>query len=222
MVKPILYSYFRSSCSYRVRIMLELKKVPFEYRAVDLHKDGGEQHLSEYKRLNPFGYIPALVVTEDDGKTHTLFESMAIVDYLEQKYPQNSIYPKDLIERTNSLAIAETITSGIQPFQNVGFIKMFDDLGIDKNKWSKDWITKKFQSLEKVLETTCGKYCVGNTISIADIFLAPQVYNALKFEVDMSKFPIINRIVNELEKNEAFQKAHPSVQPDTPSEFRKS
>ncbi|XP_074605056.1 putative maleylacetoacetate isomerase 2 [Brevipalpus obovatus] len=216
MSKPILYSYFRSSCSYRVRIVLQLKNIPFEYKAVSLIKDGGEQHSSQYRQVNPFGFVPALVITDNDGKTHTLFESMAIIDYLEQKYPQNSIYPKDLIDRASSLAIAESITSGIQPVQNLELLKMLEKMGIDKSKWSKDWITGKFQSLEKVLETTCGKYCIGNTISIADICLVPQVYNAQRFEVDMSKFPTITRIANELEKNEAFQKAHPSVQPDTP------
>ncbi|XP_015784365.1 probable maleylacetoacetate isomerase 2 [Tetranychus urticae] len=208
-----LYSYWRSSCSYRVRIALALKEIPYEYLTVNLIKDGGEQKKPDFLKVNPLGFIPALVVNKDNQK-YTLFESMAIIDYLESYKPEPSIYPKDPIDRANAIAITEAINSGIQPLQNLFVLAEIEKLGGSKAEWAHRLIDNKFKSLESILATTSGKYCVKDTISIADVFLVPQVYNARRFNVDMNQFPIINRISQLLEEHEAFKAAHPSAQPD--------
>lgn len=193
--------------------MLALKNIAYEYKAVNLVKDGGEQHSDYYKKLNPFSYVPTLVV-EKDGKQVALFESMAIIDYLEQVYPGTSVYPKDPIARATAIAVAESIVSGIQPLQNLGQLLFLESLGVDKASWAKNFIAEKFTRLEELLKTTSGSYCVGNSITIADVCLVPQTFNATRFGVELQKFPTINRIVEKLEQEEAFKAAHPSSQPD--------
>ncbi|CEF61101.1 Nitrogen permease regulator 2-like protein [Strongyloides ratti] len=206
--KPILYSYWRSSCSWRVRIALNLKNIDYEYKAVNLLKQ--ENHANEYLKINSNGFVPTLVI--DDS---VLIESIAIIEYLNEKYPETCpLLPKSLIDRANVRAITLIISSSIQPIQNIGVLNYLSSDPEKKTEWGKHFITKGFTSLEKMLEKTHGKYCVGDNITIADICIPPQVYNANRFNVDMSKFPIISKINEELEKIEAFRKAHPSFQPD--------
>uniref|UniRef100_A0A2R5LKH8 Putative glutathione s-transferase n=1 Tax=Ornithodoros turicata TaxID=34597 RepID=A0A2R5LKH8_9ACAR len=207
--KPILYSYFRSSCAYRVRIALALKNIDYEYRAVSLIKDGGEQHSSEFKKLNPMSQVPVLVV---DGQT--LSQSLAIIEYLEEKYPGTSLLPKDPILRAKARSLAHLVASGIQPLQNLNVLQRLDET--KRNEWCVHFISKGFQALEEMLTKTAGKYCVGDEVSVADACLVPQVYNANRFKVDMSTFPNIVRINAALVELPAFKAAHPSCQPDTP------
>ncbi|XP_053201841.1 LOW QUALITY PROTEIN: maleylacetoacetate isomerase-like [Panonychus citri] len=217
MSKVKLFSYWRSSCSYRVRIALNLKAIPHEYVTINLVKDGGEQKKDHFLKINPFGFIPSLEVNGDNNQNQ-IFESLAIIDYLENINPEPSLYPKDLIDRANAIAITESINSGIQPLQNLFVLAEIENLGGNKDQWAKQLITKKFKSLENIMTKTAGKYCIGDTITIADVFLVPQVYNAYRYGVDMSQYPTIERVNKLLEEHEAFKAAHPSVQPDAPKQ----
>jgi maleylacetoacetate isomerase len=219
--KPILYSYYRSSCSWRVRTALALKGVDYVYKAVNLISiDGGQQHSSEFREINPLSQVPALVINNND----VLIESMAIIDYINEVYSGPSLLPNDPILRAKSRAIAEMITSGIQPLQNSTVLKKVGEAGNadlgDKAEWAKYWISLKFDALEKLLSKTSGKCCVGDEITIADICLVPQVFNAHRFGIDTNQFPIINRINKHLLQNKAFIESHPHKQPDCPPELK--
>lgn len=212
--KVVLYSYFRSSASWRVRIALALKEVKYEYKAVHLIKDGGEQNTEEYKKLNPMGLVPSL---EIDG--HLLTQSLPIIEYLEEKYPQPPLLPKDAFGRAQVRALSEIVNSGIQPLQN---LKVLQKYGDGKEEWARFHIESGLRALEKMLEKTAGTYCYGDEVSMADLCLVPQVYNANRFKVDMTQFPIINRIHDKLTELPAFKAADPARQPDTPEDMRKN
>jgi len=210
MSKIVLHGYFRSSASWRVRIGLALKGIEYEYRAVSLIKDGGEQHKDEFIAISPMHQVPVLEV---DGAFLT--QSLPILEYLEETHSSSgvSLYPKDPIKRAQARAIAEIINSGIQPLQN---LSVLNALTQDKGEWAKRVIATGFQALEKTLEQTSGKYCVGDEVSIADLCLVPQVFNAIRFKVDLSSFPLITKINAFLETQPAFIGAHPKQQPDCP------
>ncbi|XP_029642112.1 maleylacetoacetate isomerase [Octopus sinensis] len=202
----ILYSYWRSSCSWRVRIALALKNIPYEYKAVHLVKDGGQQHSDEFKKMNPMEQVPALVI---DGITLT--QSMAIMEYLNDTRPEPALLPKCPAKKAVVREICECIVSGIQPLQNVGVLQK---LGDKKMEWSLYWIEKGFHALENLLKQSAGKYCVGDEITMADLCLVPQVYNAERYNVNMESFPMISRINKDLLPLEAFKISHPSNQID--------
>ncbi|XP_053945538.1 probable maleylacetoacetate isomerase 2 [Anastrepha ludens] len=207
--KPLLYSYWRSSCSWRVRIALNLKKIPYETIAINLM---GEQHGDEYRVVNPMKQVPTLLI---DG--YSIIESVAIMQYLEETRPQPPLLPPDAYERTKVHEVVEIICSGIQPLQNLNVRKY---VGKEKSEeWAQHWISRGFQALEKILSTSAGKYCLGNEITMADCCLLPQVFNAKGFQVDMNQYPTITRIASELETIPAFSAAHPKNQPDCPTEY---
>ncbi|XP_063589423.1 probable maleylacetoacetate isomerase 2 isoform X1 [Penaeus indicus] len=208
--KPILYSYFRSSCSWRVRIALAHKGVDYEYRAINLLKQ--EQVSDEYKKLNPLGQVPALIVNEN-----TLTQSISILEYLEEAFPQKPLLPKDLLKRAKVREVCEIIGSGIQPLQNLAVLQK---IGETKMEWGHFYIQNGFVALEQVLANSAGKYCVGDEVTIADCCLVPQVYNANRFKVDMAAFPVISRVHDALMSLDAFKAAHPSQQPDCPEDLK--
>lgn len=209
-LRPILYSYFRSSCSWRVRIALAHKGVDYEYRAINLLKQ--EQVSDEYKKLNPLGQVPALIVNEN-----TLTQSISILEYLEEAFPQKPLLPKDLFKRAKVREVCEIIGSGIQPLQNLSVLQK---IGETKMEWGHFYIQKGFVALEQVLANSAGKYCVGDEVTIADCCLVPQVYNANRFKVDMAAFPVISRVHDALMSLDAFKAAHPSQQPDCPEDLK--
>lgn len=215
----VLYSYWRSSCSWRVRSVLAFKNIPYEYRGVSLYT--GEQHSEAFKAINPAGMVPTLLVPRaQDGGYETLFESLAIIDYLEQTHPSPSLYPTDPIARAKVVAIVENIVSGIQPLQNLGPMnKAAEFAGGDKAKaveWNQYWITTRFTTLEGILQRLSGKYTVGDTLTLADMCLVPQVYNALRYKVQLDSFPIIKRLYEQLlATEECIIKAKPENQIDS-------
>jgi len=210
--KPILYSYFRSSCSWRIRIALALKKIDYEYRPINLLKS--EQLSPEYLAICPTGKVPALTI---DGKT--IYESLAILEYLDEARPDTvRLLPADPFLRTQARSLSLEVVAGIQPLQNMAVLKA---IGEDKrDEWAVRWIRDGFKAIEKQLANTAGKYCVGDDVTIADICLVPQVYNALRFKVSLDDFPIIRRVNEDLLKLDAFQVSAPHCQPDTPAELR--
>ncbi|XP_036887574.1 maleylacetoacetate isomerase-like isoform X4 [Sturnira hondurensis] len=211
--KPILYSYFRSSCAWRVRIALALKSIDYEILPVDLTKDGGHQFSEEFQALNPMKQVPALKI---DGIT--ISQSLAIIEYLEETRPTPPLLPQDPKKRVFVRMISDLITSGIQPLQNLSVLKQ---VGQENQLiWAQKAITSGFNALEQILQRTAGKYCMGDEVSMADLCLVPQVENAKSFEVDFTPYPTISRVNKSLMALEAFRVSHACRQPDTPTELR--
>ncbi|GAB6020632.1 Glutathione S-transferase zeta-1 [Chamberlinius hualienensis] len=211
MAVPILYTYFRSSCSWRVRIVLAYKGIEYEQRPINLLKG---QHLDEeFLKINPMGQVPAF---HENGTT--LVQSASIIEYLEEQYPTPALLPKDAIGRAKARAISELIGSGIQPLQNLTVIQKVDES--NKSTWPQFWIVKGFNALEKMLQETAGKYCVGDDVTVADCYLIPQIYNAKRYNVDLTPYPIISRVAANLEKLEAFKVSHPLKQVDCPADLK--
>ncbi|KAI8916198.1 glutathione S-transferase [Gorgonomyces haynaldii] len=200
-----LYSYWRSSASWRIRIILALKQLDYEYIPVNLVK--GEQFNPEYLKLNPGGVIPTLVIGND-----TFVQSPSIAELLEELYPQIPLLPKDPIQRARVREMINVIACDTHPVQNLKVLKYAGD--DRKQEWAKHFITLGFEALEKLLEKSSGKYSFGDQVTLADAFLVPQYYNALRWGVDLKQFPIINRVQENLHQLEAFQKAHADRQPD--------
>ncbi|KAF9396190.1 Glutathione S-transferase zeta-1 [Podila verticillata] len=198
--QPVLYSYFRSSCSWRVRIALNLKNIEYEVRPINLLK--GEQRSEEYIQIQPFGFVPAFI---DDKTGHTLIQSVSILEFLEETRPQYPLLPKDPIERAT-------------PVTNLRILKYVGD--DKKAEWAKHFLSEGFKAVEAMLEKTAGTYSFGDSITMADLALVPQVYNGVRFGVDMSAFPIISRINASLSEIDAFKAAHPTKQIDCPADLR--
>ena len=214
-MKPILYSYFRSSCSYRVRIALNILGISYEYRPVHLVKNGGEQLKQDFLQLNPKGEVPFFV----DGET-SITQSMAIIDYLDHKHGKRQLFSSSPKMRAKCIELCEIINSGIQPLQNLKVMKTVQQnyalSDAQKMAWSKHWIYEGFKALEPAIANCSGTYSLGGLVSAVDCFLVPQVYNANRFGIDMSEFPNIKRVNENCLKLEAFQKAAPENQPDAP------
>lgn len=207
-----LYSYFRSSASYRVRIALNLKNLPYDIAPVHLVK--GEQKSDDYKAKNPSGLIPALEL--ENGKVIT--QSMAILDFLENEYPAVPSLPKDNADRAIVLSMCHIIACDTHPLNNLRVLQyLTNELNIsDKQKqdWYAHWITVNFTALEELLKVHSGKYSFGDSVTWADICLIPQVYNANRFKVDLSAFPNILKVVENCNQLDEFIKASPEKQVD--------
>ncbi|XP_039207560.1 maleylacetoacetate isomerase isoform X2 [Crotalus tigris] len=210
--KPVLYTYFRSSCSWRVRIALALKGITYEQASINLIKDGGQQMTSDFQAVNPMQQVPAIKI---DGII--LSQSLAIIEYLEDTRPLPRLLPQDPKKRAMVRMISNHVASGIQPLQNLAVLQQ---MGEKKQDWAQRIISQGFKALEQILQETAGCYCVGDEVTMADLCLVPQVYNAERFKMDLTPYPTISRINRALLELEAFQSSHPSRQPDTPPELR--
>ncbi len=209
-MKVKLYSYFRSSCSYRVRIALYLKNIPFTYKAIHLVQSGGEQYKEEFKKINPFSQVPCL---EHNHKV--LSQSLPIILYLEEIWPKPALLPQKTFLRAEVLSVCEIINSFIQPLQNFSVLNHLEEnLKVDKKEWATKWIKKGFTSLENLLKPKAKTFAFGETLTCADVFLIPQIYNAKRFKIDMSLFPVLSQIEKNCLALPAFQKALPENQPD--------
>lgn len=215
----LLYNYFRSSTSYRVRIALHHKKIAFEYKPVHLLNQGGEQHFEAYKKLNPMQEVPTLV-----HKDKVISQSMAIIEYLEEINPEPPIFPKDPYIKAKVRQFCENINCGIHPLQNLKVIKMLETelkaTSEQKSIWLKTWIERGFESIEKMLSDFSGTYSFGEKITAADIFLTPQVFSAERFGVSLKSFSNIERVHKNCLELEAFKRAHPLNQVDTPEDLK--
>ncbi|WP_422649320.1 maleylacetoacetate isomerase [Cupriavidus sp. H18C1] len=210
-----LYSYFRSSAAFRVRIALALKGLPFEYVPVHLLKDGGQQLSEQYRALNANALVPTLL--DDD---HALSQSMAIVEYLDETHPEPALLPGTALDRAYVRALAQSIACEIHPLNNLRVLKYLKHtLGVSeeaKDAWYRHWIEIGFDGLEATLtrEGKAGRFCFGDTPTLADICLVPQVFNAQRFQVDLEPYPTIVRIFEACMALPAFQQAAPKAQPD--------
>ncbi len=214
-----LYSFWRSSAAYRVRIALNLKQLNYEIAPVHLLREGGEQHAAPYSEMNPQEFVPVLM-----HGSRVLLQSMAIMEYLEDTWPeQNPLLPSAPRDRQRARAIAQMIACDIHPLNNLRVMKYLETTfhanQAQKDEWMKHWISVGFDSLEKVLANnpSTGAFCEGDVPSMADCCLVPQVFNANRFKVDMKHYPTIRRINDECCELEAFKLAHPTVQPDAES-----
>ena len=208
------YDYFRSSAAYRCRIALNLKGLEPERTFVNLRT--GEVRSDWYTKVNPQQLVPALV----DGEA-TLTQSLAIIEYLDEVHPEPAFLPKDALGRARVRAISQAIACDIHPLNNLRILNyLTGELGQSedaKNKWYVHWVTLGFTAIETQLAASAdtGAYCHGDTVTMADICLVPQVFNARRFDVDMTPYPTIARIDAALSKLPAVDAAHPGKQPDT-------
>lgn len=209
-----LHGYFRSSASYRVRIALNLKGLAYGDAPVNLVK--GEQRSDQYRLRNPQGLVPVL----ETGDGISLSQSLAICEYLEEKYPEPAILPQNLEERARVRSLAQLIACDIHPLNNLKVLKyLVGNIGMDekaKLDWYRHWVAEGFDALEARLNGEPGtdEFCQGNIPTLADICLVPQVFNAERFECDLSAYPTIQRITARCRELRAFSKASPGEQLD--------
>lgn len=212
-----LYSYWRSSASFRVRIALNLKQLKHEIVPVSLVKDGGEHHQGEFHQLNPQERVPVLI---DGGRI--VRQSLAIIEYLEEVYDGNHLLPGTARERARARGLAHLIATDISPLGNLSvlqYLEVEDGMPqIERERWVRTWIERGFTAFEELLadNPSTGDFCEGDLPSIADCCLIPQVYNARRFEVDLAPYPTIRRINDHCLSLPAFDLARPEKQADAP------
>jgi len=208
-----LYSYFRSSASYRVRIGLGLKGLTYEYIPVNLVRDGGEQFGEAHRARNRMEQVPVLV-TEENGVTIELTQSVAILEYLDERYPEPRLLPADRLARAYVRRAVEIVNSGIQPLQNLSIMREVARLGGDDKAFARAANERGLAALEIEAKARAGRFFLGDTPTMADVFLVPQMFGARRFKVDLTPFPTLVRIDEELAKIPAVAAAHPDKQPD--------
>jgi len=210
-----LYSYWRSTAAYRVRIALNMKDLQYRTKAVHLVRDGGEQHGRDYTVINPQRLVPSLDL---DGEYYG--QSLAIMELLEERFPEPPLLPADPAARARARQIAQMIACDIHPLNNLRVLKyLTGPLGVDaeaKNNWYQHWVAEGFASIESCLRQRgqVTDYCVSDTPGLADICLVAQVYNAERFACDLRPYPLIRDINARCLQQEAFDCARPEKQPD--------
>ncbi len=212
--KMILYSYWRSSTSYRVRVALNLKGLDYEIRPVHLVRDGGEQYAEDYTALNPQQLVPTLV----DGET-VITQSMAMLEYLEERHSEPALLPTDPVERARVRAISQAIACEIHPLNNLRVLKyLTGTAGLDdkaKLAWYRHWAEAGLAAVERMLDSPeTGHFCHGDEPTLADCCLLPQVYNAERFDCEIEPFERIRGICDALRVLEPVREAAPENQPD--------
>ena len=209
-----LYSYFRSSAAFRVRIALNLKGLAYEAAFVHLAK--GEQRMPAYAAVNPQALVPALVL--DDG--HVLTQSLAIIEYLDETFPRPALLPAEPLERARVRALSLIVACDIHPLNNARTLsylrKEMNQTEDQANAWYRHWVADGLAKLESTLThfPGTGRFCHGDAPTMADCCLVPQVFNAKRFQCDTTSFPTVMRIFDECVKLEAFDRAQPAKQPD--------
>ncbi len=210
-----LYTYWRSSAAYRVRIALALKGLEYESVPRHLLRDGGEQRRPEYLALNPQGFVPAL---EHDGVVVT--QSLAICEYLDECFPTPPLLPDGARERAAVRAMALAVACDIHPLNNLRVLQHLrtefgqDDEGL--GRWARHWISRGFEALEQLVarHSGGGRHCFGKAVTLADVCLVPQVANARRVQLDLAPWPRLMAVTSHLESLPAFAAARPDVQPD--------
>lgn len=211
-----LYTFFRSSASYRVRIALNLKGLSYEQAPIHLRRGGGEQFTAAYKAVNPQALVPTL---EDGGRVLT--QSLAIVEYLDEKYPQPPLLPSDPADRALVRSMALVIACEVHPIQNLRVLnhvkKEYNQTDDQVNRWAQHWIDLGLSALEQLIvaQPKRGKFCFGDTPTLADICLVPQLGNARRYGCDLTRYPTLQQIEKTCMALPAFSNAAPEKQPDS-------
>lgn len=211
-----LHGYWRSSATYRVRIALNLKQLDYQYVPVNIANGTAQQLTEAYTSMNPSQLVPTYV---DDDEDIILTQSMAIIEYLDERHPEPvKLLPAHTLDRARVRGMTLDIACDIQPLANLRVLNhladTFSSPQEEAAKWCKHWIEKGFTGIEKRLANTAADYCFGFELSMADVFLVPQVFNAERFRVDMNNYPIIKRIAENCNELDAFISARPENQPD--------
>ena len=212
-----LYGYWRSSAAYRVRIALNLKQLPYEQVPVHLVRDGGEQHRPEFRALNPQGTVPVL----QDGE-RSIRQSLAIIEYLDELHPDPPLLPSTARDRARVRAIAQAVACDIHPLNNLRVMQYLErELGVAadaRSDWMRHWMAQGLEAIEAMLvgHPSTGDFCEGEMPSLADCCLVPQLYNARRFALDLSRYPSLLRIEANCQALDAFRAALPEAQPDAP------
>ncbi len=220
-MKLRLYSYWRSSSAWRVRIGLGLKGLPFETHAVDLL--AGAQFEEAHRARSPLSQVPVLEVREDDGRTRFLHQSMAILEWLDERLPGPPLLPPDLDGRARVRALAELVNSGIQPLQNAVVLRTLKEKlpGFEK-EFARRFNERGLEGLERAVREGAGRFCHGDAPGLADCYLVPQLYSARRFGLDLAPFPTLVRIEEACMALAPFQAAHADRQPDAPPPDRRT
>ncbi len=211
----VLYTYWRSSAAYRVRIGLELKGLAWEARPVHLVRDGGEQHLDAYRALNPQQQVPTLL-----HEGHVLTQSLAILEYLDERFPQVPLLPAGGVGRARVRALAQLVACDIHPINNLRVMQYLErslQLPADaRMQWTLHWMAEGFAAMEAMLANSrdTGTFCHGDRPGLADLCLLPQLYNAHRFGLDLAPYPTLRRIEAACQALDAFDRARPENQPD--------
>lgn len=203
-----LYHYWRSSSSWRVRWAFALKKIQCEFVAVDLLTDETEQE--PHLKRNPMGFIPVLEFLEPSPLQY-LAESIAIIEWAEETYPTPSLFPKTPLMRARARQLAELINGGIQPLQNPTTSQHHSADPEEQKKWNRYWIHRGLNAYETLVKETAGKFSIGDEITLPDLFLVPQCYNALRFEVPLEKFPILKGVYDRAIQTEGYLLSSPEL-----------
>jgi maleylpyruvate isomerase len=213
-VKLTLHSYWRSSCSWRVRIGLHWKGLPFTYRAVNLLQ--GEQFEGAHQARNPMSTVPLLEV-EEDGATLRLGQSMAILEWLEERHPARPLLPRGPAARARVRRIAEDVNSSIQPYQNSSTMRWLRERHAgDDVAFTRHFLGRTMAGLEAVVKDGAGRFSHGDEVTLADLYVVPQLYGARRFGVDVALFPTLLRVEASCRELPAFAAAEPERQPDAP------
>jgi len=212
----ILFGYFRSSCAWRCRIVLNYLEIPYENRSVHLVKEGGMHLKDEYKKINPAQRVPTLQFRDNtNNQIINLTESSAIIEFLIENFPKGkTLLPEDTVLKAKTRALYNHITCNIQPLQNLAALNKVNEMGGDKLEWAKFWINKGLESYEELVKENKGKYSVKDEMTMADVYLIPQMFGARRFKVDIEKFPNILEIEANLLKLDYVIKAAAENQPD--------
>ena len=211
-MKLVLHNYWRSSASHRVRIALGLKGLAFEYVVVNIVKQ--DQFADAYRAKNPMQQVPALEITEDDGSVVTIAQSLPIIEYLEERFPERPLLPKSLVARARTRALAEIVNSGIQPLQNLTTTKAVKKFGGDEAVWPQAFIASGLTAYALLAAETAGAFSVGDVPTIADCCLIPQLASARRFGVDYAQHALLAKIERNCMELDAFKRAMPDQQPD--------
>ncbi|HEX3482231.1 MAG TPA: maleylacetoacetate isomerase [Kofleriaceae bacterium] len=211
-MKLVLHSYWRSSASHRVRIGLGLKQLPYDYVAVNLVQ--GENLADAYRAKNPMAQVPTLEITEDDGARVVLTQSMAILEYLEERWPDPPLLPRDPLLRARARALSEIFNAGVQPMQNMATLKKIKALGGDEAAFIRPVIAHGLAAFATIAAEVAGTFSVGDSPTIADCCLVPQLAGARRFQVDLEPYPRLLAIEGHCLPLAAFADAMPHHQPD--------
>jgi maleylpyruvate isomerase len=208
-----LYGYWRSSATWRVRIGLQLKDLPFTYVPVHLMRQGGEHRLPDHLARNPLAQVPVLEVSHQ-GELVWLSQSLAILAWLDEVQPELPLLPEDPLLRARARQYAEVINAWIQPLQNLSTLQRVTRIGGDQAAWASEIMRTGLGALEAMVQGTVGTFLVGDQPTIADCCLVPQLYNARRFGVDLTPMPTLTRIEANCAALPAFRAAHADAQID--------